>query len=297
MKRWFQISLLVLVLGLVIITYVWQVKRAPVRLRVSTTTSLYATGLLEELAKKFQERNPGVIIEFTPVGSGEALKKAESGDVDMVFVHAPNLEKKYLEKGVLKLGKIFAYNTFIIPGPEDDPAGIKGKAPVDAMISVFEAGEVGNAKFVSRGDNSGTHNRELWLWSLAGLDPSGREWYIESGTGMAETLMIANEYGAYTLSDIGTYLKLSAELPCLTPLVTQGSELLNVYSVYVVNPEVVEGVNERLAYEFQEFVLSDEIQEFIGSYGVAEFGSPLFHPAYGDPDGSLREAWIQLAGG
>ncbi|RLG47403.1 MAG: tungsten ABC transporter permease [Thermoproteota archaeon] len=288
---------LALVLGLISATYIWQVTRAPVTLRVSTTTSLYATDLLEELARKFQEKHPKVIIEFTPVGSGEALKKAENGDVDMVFVHAPNLEKKYLEKGVLKFGEIFAYNTFVILGPKDDPAGIRDMDPINAMIAIYEAGEAGTTKFVSRGDNSGTHNRELWLWNLAGLDPSGNDWYIESGTGMAQTLMIANEYGAYTISDIGTYLKLSSELTYLTPLVTQGSELLNVYSVYVVNSDVIKGVNERLAYEFQQFVLSDEIQNFIGNYGVVEFGSSLFSPANGDPDGSLREAWNQLAGG
>ncbi len=286
-----------LVFGLIAATYVWQVTRAPVTLRVSTTTSLYATGLLEELAEKFQEKHPGVIIEFTPVGSGEALKKAENGDVDMTFVHAPNLEKKYLEKGVLKFGEIFAYNTFIILGPKDDPAGIKEMEPINAMIAIYEAGEAGNAKFVSRGDNSGTHNRELWLWSLAGLNPSGKNWYIESGTGMAQTLMIANEYRAYTLSDVGTYLKLSSKLSCLTPLVTQGKELLNIYSVYVVNSEVIKGINENLAREFQQYVLSDEIQSFIGSYGVAEFGVPLFYPANGDPDGSLRDAWVQLTGG
>ncbi len=288
---------LVLVLSLIAITYVWQVTRAPVTLRVSTTTSLYATGLLEELAKKFQERNPKVIIEFIPVGSGEALKKAESGDADMVFVHAPNLEKKYLKKGVLKSGEIFAYNTFVILGPKDDPARIRGMDPIKAMLAIYKAGETGSAKFVSRGDNSGTHNRELWLWSLAGRDPSGKDWYIESGSGMAQTLMIANEYGAYTLSDIGTYLKLSSDLSYLTPLITQGSELLNVYSVYIVNSDVIKGANERLAYKFQQFVLSDEIQSFIGSYGVTEFGSPLFYPANGDPDGSLREAWNQLASG
>jgi len=295
LKPW--LLAIALVLCLITVTYFWQVTRVPVTLRVSTTTSLYATGLLEELAEKFKEKTQGVIIEFAPVGSGEALKKAEKGDVDMVFVHAPKLEKKYLEKGVLKSGEIFAYNTFIILGPKNDPAGIKEMDPINAMIAIFRAGEAGNAKFVSRGDNSGTHNRELWLWSLAGLDPSGKHWYIESGTGMAQTLMIANEYGAYTLSDIGTYLKLSSELAYLTPLVTQGSELLNVYSIYIVDSEVIKGANEKLAYEFQQFVLSDEIQSFIGNYGVAEFGSSLFYPANGDPDGSLREAWIQLAGG
>ncbi len=288
---------LALILGLISATYIWQVTRAPATLRISTTTSLYATDLLEEVARKFQEKHPKVIIEFTPVGSGEALKKAENGDVDMVFVHAPNLEKKYLEKGVLKFGEIFAYNTFVILGPKDDPAGIRKMDPISAMIAIYEAGEGDFAKFVSRGDNSGTHNRELWLWNLTGLDPSGKDWYIESGTGMAQTLMIANEYGAYTISDIGTYLKLSSQLTYLTPLVTQGSELLNVYSVYVVNSDVIKGINERLAYEFQQFVLSEEIQSFIANYGVGEFGSPLFSPANGDPDGSLREAWNKLAGG
>jgi tungstate transport system substrate-binding protein len=238
-----------------------------------------------------------VIIEFSPVGSGEALRKAESGEVDLVFVHAPSLEKRYLEKGVLKSGEIFAHNTFIIVGPENDPAEIRDKNPIDAMISIFEAGEAGRAKFVSRGDNSGTHNRELWLWDLAGLNPSGRNWYVESGTGMAQTLMIANEYGAYTLSDVGTYLKLSSDLTYLVPLVSKGRELLNVYSVYIVNSEITDGVNEELAYEFQQFILSNEIQEFIGNYGLEEFGRPLFNPAYGDPTGILREAWNQLAGG
>ncbi|HIE24174.1 MAG TPA: extracellular solute-binding protein [Candidatus Korarchaeota archaeon] len=291
MKAW--LSVLALVLVLFAFTYVWQSIRAPVTLRVSTTTSLYATGLLEELAERFQEEHPNVIIEFSPVGSGEALRKAESGDVDLVFVHAPSLEKRYLEKGVLGSGEIFAYNTFIIVGPENDPAGIRDKNPIDAMISIFEAGEAGRAKFVSRGDNSGTHNRELWLWDLAGLNPSGRDWYVESGTGMAQTLMIANEYGAYTLSDVGTYLKLSSDLTYLTPLVSRGNELLNVYSVYIVK----DGINEELAYEFQQFVLSDEIQEFIGNYGLEEFGRPLFNPAYGDVEGRLREVWNQLAGG
>ncbi len=295
MKKW--VLLLALVLGLFALTYVWQITKAPVTLRVSTTTSLYATGLLEELAEMFQEKRPNVIIEYTPVGSGEALRKAESGEVDLVFVHAPSLEKEYLDKGILKSGEIFAYNIFIILGPENDPAEIRDKNPIDAMISIFEAGEAGRAKFVSRGDNSGTHNRELWLWDLAGLSTFGKDWYIESGTGMAQTLMIANEYGAYTLSDVGTYLKLSSDLTYLTPLVTKGSELLNVYSVYIVNSEVINGVNEELAYEFQKFVLSDEIQEFIGSYGLEEFGMPLFNPAYGDPNGVLRKAWNQLAGG
>ena len=262
---------------------------------MSTTTSLYATGLLDALAEEFEAENPGIDVQFIAVGSGEALRKAAAGDADLVLVHAPSLEKKYLEMGVLEPGEIFAYNYFLIVGPEDDPAGIRGADPVEAVKRVYEAGEKGAAVFVSRGDNSGTHVRELMLWRLAGLDPRGKPWYVEAGAGMSQTLMIANEKRAYTLSDIGTYLKFSSKFGELKPLVERGGILLNVYSAYPVNPEKVPGAGEDMARRFIEFLLSDEGQELIGRFGVEEFGAPLFNPAHGDPTGELRAAWEKLA--
>ncbi|MDK2463892.1 MAG: extracellular solute-binding protein [Candidatus Korarchaeota archaeon] len=266
-------------------------------LRVTTTTSLYATGLLDLLADEFQKKYPGVSVQFIPVGSGEALRRASLGDADAVTVHAPSLEAQYIEEGYLIDGRIFAYNHFIIVGPPEDPAEISGVDPVEAMRRIYEAGERGEALFVSRGDNSGTHVKELSLWEAAGLDPRGKPWYIESGSGMSQTLMLANEKRAYTLSDIGTYLKMSERLAELTILLDQGEELINIDSVYVVNPDKVPGVNSRLARAFADFLVSDEAQELIESYGAEKFGRPLFYPARGDPAGELRAAWERLATG
>ncbi len=266
-------------------------------LRVTTTTSLYATGLLDLLADEFQKKYPGVSVQFIPLGSGEALRRASLGDADAVTVHAPSLEDQYIEEGYLIDGRVFAYNHFIIVGPPEDPAEISGVDPVEAMRRIYEAGERGDALFVSRGDNSGTHVKELSLWEAAGLDPRGKPWYIESGSGMSQTLMLANEKRAYTLSDIGTYLKMSERLAELTILLDRGEELINIYSVYVVNPDKVPGVNSRLAKAFADFLVSDEAQELIGSYGTEKFGRPLFYPARGDPTGELRAAWERLATG
>ncbi|RLG46823.1 MAG: tungsten ABC transporter permease, partial [Thermoproteota archaeon] len=181
-------------------------------LRVSTTTSLYATGLLDALAEEFQAGHPDVVVQFIPVGSGEALRRAEMGDADLVLVHAPSLELEYLERGILREGEIFAYNYFVVVGPPGDPAGVSGLDPVEAFSKIYEAGGRGEALFVSRGDDSGTHVREMSLWSRAGLDPRGRPWYVESGSGMSETLLLATEEGAYTRRTIGTYLKLRGRI-------------------------------------------------------------------------------------
>lgn len=287
----------VLVVGLVLAGGVYHALQGskPVRVTVTTTTSLYATGLLEYLAGEFKKTHPNVEIEFIPVGSGEALRRAEMGDACMVFVHAPSLEAQYIEKGVIGEGRIFAYNHFIIVGPPGDPAGVRGAASaVEAFKRIYEAGEQGKAVFVSRGDNSGTHVKEMSLWRKAGLDPSGRPWYKESGQGMAQTLIMASEMGAYTLSDIGTYLKLRSEgkIPGLEVLYTGGEELINIYSVYLV--ESCKGDERKAAEEFARFV--HERQDLIGSYGVDKYGQPLFHPAEGKED-YLREAWQRLARG
>jgi len=292
--------LLILAVIIIIVVAVayssYQIYQERITLRISTTTSLYATGLLDKLADEFRKKGTNIIVQFIPVGSGAALRLAAQGDVDMVFVHAPNLEKQYIESGVLVNGSIFAYNYFVIVGPPDDPAGIGGTSPAEAMIKIYNAGEEGKAKFVSRGDNSGTHQRELLLWKLVGLNASGKPWYIETGTGMSDTLLVANEQNAYTLSDIGTYLKLKGQgrLPYLEILVDQGDILINIYSVYIVNPQKFPHVKYKLAKAFLEFVISDEGQDIIASFGVEEFGQSLFYPARGKVE-ELQDMWNWLA--
>ncbi|MCD6508970.1 MAG: extracellular solute-binding protein [Thermoprotei archaeon] len=260
-------------------------------LRVSTTTSLYATGLLDALAEDFGKRCPNVVLQFIAVGSGEALRKASMGDADVVLVHAPGLEKKYIEEGVISEGKIFAYNYFVIVGPKDDPAKITGLDPLSAMSKIYEAGEKGLTKFISRGDNSGTHQRELMLWAKVGLKPKGRPWYVETGSGMSQTLLIANEMEAYTLSDIGTYLKLKDKLKELKALVIHGDILMNIYSSYVVTSSD----KKDLAREFVEYLTSEEAQSLIENFGLKEHGQPLFYPASSRPLDELYDAWKRLS--
>ena len=291
----FGLALIVVTAGLIAF-HVFSPPKSRV-LRVATTTSLYATSLLETLSEEFGKEHPGVVVQFIAVGSGEALKRAAKGDADMIFVHAPAAEKKYLEEDVLVDHRIFAYNYFVILGPPDDPAGIKGSTPLEAFVKIYEAGRDGKALFVSRGDNSGTHQREMLLWSRTGLDPVGEPWYLESGSGMAKTLLLANEWGAYTLTDIGTFLKLKVEgkLSYLEVLIDKGELLENVYSVYLVNPSKVPEVNYELAREFADFVTSEKGQSIVGGYGVEEIGQPLFFPALGSEE--LEEIWEKLSEG
>ncbi|HDI02424.1 MAG TPA: extracellular solute-binding protein [Ignisphaera sp.] len=266
-----------------------------IRIRVTTTTSLYATGLLEYLAQQFYKDHPNVKIDFIAVGSGEALRRAERGDACMVFVHAPSLEKKYIDRGILEKHRIIAYNYFIIVGPADDPAHIKNSTnAVEAFSRIYRAGEEGKAVFVSRGDNSGTHVKELSIWRTAGLDPHGRPWYRESGSGMAQTLVIANEMNAYTLSDIGTYLKLKVDrkIPNLEILYSNSTELINIYSIYIVSS--CKGNERKYAEEFSRFVY--EHQELISDYGVDRYGQPLFYAAK-DREDELYKIWQELAKG
>ncbi len=298
MKKFLMISIiLVAITTITTIIYVSVFGRETLRvLKVSTTTSLYVTGLLEKLSEEFRKEYPGVVIQFIAVGTGRALEIASRGDVDMVFVHAPSLEHKYIKRGILVDGRIIAYNYFVIVGPKDDPAGIKGlNSPVKALKRIYNAGVSGMTLFISRGDNSGTHIRELALWRRAGLNPIGQKWYIESGTGMSKTLMIANERKAYTLSDIGTYLKLKGEgiLGRLEVLVDKGEGLINIYSAYIVNPDKYR-VDYELAKLFLEFVSSKKGQKIIDEYGIRLFGRPLFYPAYGRED-ELKELWSVLS--
>jgi len=266
-----------------------------VRVRVTTTTSLYATGLLDYLADQFYREYPNVRIDFIAVGSGEALKRAAKGDACMVFVHAPSLEREYVEKGVLEQHRIIAYNFFVIVGPQDDPAGVRGaKSATEVFMKIYVAGEEGKATFVSRGDYSGTHVKELSIWRFASLDPRGRPWYRESGAGMAQTLVMANELRAYTLSDIGTYLKLKKDgkLPNLEILYANSTELINIYSVYIVKS--CAGEERKYAELFADFIYNN--QDLIGRYGVDKYGQPLFYPAK-DKESDLYKIWLKLSRG
>ncbi|OYT40605.1 MAG: tungsten ABC transporter permease [Desulfurococcales archaeon ex4484_58] len=291
------IKTLIIVVALIIvlsltINYLLQINI--VHVRVTTTTSLYATGLLEELEEEFKKRNPNVEIDFIPVGSGEALRRARDGEACMVFVHAPSLEEKYLSEGVIGEHHIFAYNYFIIAGPPNDPAEVKNSSlAIEAFRKIYFAGEKGYTKFISRGDYSGTHIKELAIWNKTGLDPHGKKWYFETGSGMAQTLLVAEEENAYVLSDIGTFLKFKKEgkLPDLEILYSNSTELINIYSVYIV--ESCSGVERSVAEKFLEFVVT-EGQDVIASYGVEEYGVNLFYPARDKLD-ELRDIWVELS--
>ena len=280
---------IIIVIGLIALTAtggLYLVKsQAPAgkrRLVVSTTTSLYDTGILDEIEEAFEAENR-VDICFISVGTGLAITHAKRGDADMILVHAPSKELAFMEEGYGVCRKIIAYNFFAIIGPGDDPAGIKDLSPTEALETLMEKGRAGEAIWVSRGDDSGTHSKEKGLWATAGFDvPAlrGEDWYREAGAGMGKTLQIAGEFEAYTLTDVGTYLKYTEEgLVTLEVLVGAGKELINVYSAVAVNPEKNPDASFDDAVTFIEYLVSDEGQAIFNSYGVDTYGTALFNPA------------------
>jgi tungstate transport system substrate-binding protein len=261
--------------------YLWANARE--RLIVSTTTSLYDTGLLDAIEARFEARYP-IDLNFISVGTGIAIKHAERGDADLILVHAPTQELKFLTDGIGVNRKIIAYNFFAIVGPETDPAEITGLQPLEALQKIVESGRSGDALWISRGDNSGTHSKEKELWTEAGFDwealSKEASWYVNAGSGMGATLKIAEEMSAYTLADMGTYLKYYREgLISLKVLVDQGKELLNVYSAIAVNSTLHPDVNFKGAMTFIKFLTSEEGQQIIEQYGKDLFGQSLFYPA------------------
>ena len=251
------------------------------RLTVATTTSLYDTGLWSYLEPMFEQKY-GVNLNIISVGSGEAFVLGKTGDVDVLAVHDKPNELKFIAGNYSSVRVPWAYNHFLIIGPPSDPAGIKGMAPEDAFKKLMAEGNVtgSQVRFVSRGDNSGTQNKEIAIWAAAGyqyadVEKSG-SWYIEAGAGMGQTLLMTNEKQAYTLTDIGTFVTYKSKLS-LVPLVDQGDILLNVYSVMVVNSTK----NKDMANNLVTFLTSPEIQDLIGKYGVAEYGLQLFTPCAG----------------
>ena len=250
------------------------------RLRVATTTSLYDTGLWGYLEPMFEEKY-GVKVDVLYAGTGIALEYGMRGDVDVITVHSKASEEKFVNDGYGIQRVPFAYNYFLIVGPDGDPAGIKDMSPEAAFKKLFETG---TDSFISRGDNSGTHSKEKSIWKAAGYDyeavQQAGSWYIEAGRGMGQTLLMASEKQGYTLTDMGTYLTFKGDTGSV-PIVDEGSILLNVYSVIAGNPEKNAKIKAEMANNMVTFLTSPGIQELIGKYGVKEYGMKLFTPCAG----------------
>jgi tungstate transport system substrate-binding protein len=287
MKAW-QKLLIVAVLATIIVvagTLVYFNYFSKRRLFISTTA----------IEKDYESSHP-VDLQITAVGTGVAIQQAESGDADVVLVHAPSTELKFLEGGYGVNRKIIAYNFFTIVGPADDPAQISGKNATEALKNIVTYGQnmadqSGTTQiWISRGDNSGTNSKEKSLWTAAGYDYaelSNEVWFASTGQGMGATLTVANQKEAYTLSDIGTYLKFSADGSIdLDALIVEEQSLLNVYSVMAVNSETVqanqtrhESINFNDAMNFIEYLISPATQQLINDFGKDTYNQPLFYEA------------------
>ena len=254
---------------------------APSRVVIlSTTTSTQDSGLLDVLVPLF-ERKSGLSVKTISVGTGQALALAARGEADVTLAHAPVLEKKYVDEGKMQNRRLVMYNDFVVIGPADDPAKVKGAKAVEAMRRIAAA----QARFVSRGDKSGTHTLELGLWKHAAVEPKG-PWYIESGQGMGQTLGIANDRRAYTLTDRATWLAFGKRIDL--PILVEGDRpLLNIYSVMEVNPANGPRVNAAGGKAFADFMLTPEVQAAIKAFGVDRYGQALFVPVGGKRDEDL----------
>jgi len=248
---------------------------------LSTTTSTQDSGLLDVLVPMF-EKKTGTTVKTISVGTGQALALAARGEADVCLVHAQDSEKKYVADGLLLNRRLVMHNDFIIAGPGEDPARIKGlSSAVDALKRIAEA----KASFVSRGDNSGTHQLEKKLWKEARLEPAGA-WYLQAGQGMGATLGIAFEKRAYVLTDRGTFLAFQKRLQ-LVNLVEKDRILLNIYAVLEANATKFPRVNATGGKAFADFMLSKEAQEIIRTFGLDKYGEPLFFPAAGTRENAL----------
>ena len=243
------------------------------QLTLATTTSTQDSGLLDFILPSFTEET-GIEVEVVAVGTGQAIALGETGDADVLLVHARSKEDEYMEAGHGTRREDVMYNDFIIVGPESDPAGIAGMTSATEAMAAIAAAE---APFVSRGDDSGTHTKELGIWAAAEIEPAG-DWYISAGQGMGAVLTMADELQAYTLTDRATYLARTLEGTELVILVEGDPILFNPYGVMDVNPDKSPGINAAGAQIFINWIISLPTQEQIAIFGAEEFGSPLFTP-------------------
>ena len=275
MVRYARLICLVLFITCCMIPWILPAAAADAVLMMATTTSTDNTGLLDYLAPHFKKAT-GIDLRWTATGTGKALKLGENCDVDLLMVHAPAAEKKFVADGFGDNRREIMYNDFIIIGPAGDPAGIKGKSVKEALNAV----ETKQAVFVSRGDNSGTHKMELSLWEAAGLPvPEKQNWYVQTGQGMLATITIAAERGGYTMTDRGTYIKYEDNLkgnPPLKILLEGDAALLNQYSVIAVDSKHCPQVHHDLAMKFSDWIAGPEAQQLIKDFKL--LNKQLFTP-------------------
>lgn len=243
-------------------------------LLLSTTTSPVDSGLLDYLHPIFTEET-GIKVKAVAVGTGQALQMGIDGEADVLLVHAKASEEKFVAEGHGIARFDVMYNDFVLIGPADDPAGISTKAPQD-VLKAFQEIYDQKVTFISRGDDSGTHKKELSLWNELGLKTSS-DWYIEAGQGMGAVIQMANEMGAYTLTDRGTYLSMKNDLDLV--IVNEGdTKLLNQYGLITVNPDKNDQINYEAAEIYIQWMLSHRGQQLIGEFGKDKFGEALFIP-------------------
>jgi tungstate transport system substrate-binding protein len=239
---------------------------------LATTTSTQDTGLLDSLLPMF-ERETGISVKPIAVGTGAALEMARRGDADAVLVHAPEAEAAYVQSGDLIGGRLIMHNDFLIIGPESDPAHVRNAQGLPAQMRAIAAA----GAFISRGDGSGTEKKELGLWKAAGVAPGPMPRREETGQGMGATLLVAEARQTYTLTDRGTYLAFKDRLT-LVPLIEGDPTLRNIYHAYVVNPGKHPTAHRSEAERFVTYLTEPRVQAWIGQFGRARFGQPLFVP-------------------
>ena len=281
-KMGLRILLLEIVVSLLFIIGMTSAQAQPKTIILATTTSTQDSGLLDVLIPIF-EKNTGYFVKTIAVGSGQAMAMGQKGEADVLLVHSPEAEKKFIAEGYGINRRLIMHNDFIIVGPPRDSAKIKGiKLASEAFKKIASA----QALFLSRSDKSGTHVKEMDIWKAAGIKPEGEKWYQQTGLGMGQTLNVTAEKKGYTLADRGTYLALKKNLG-LDILVEGDAILLNIYHVIEVNTAKWPKVNAAGGKAFADFMVSKETQGIIKIFGVDKFGSPLFFPDAGKKEEEL----------
>jgi tungstate transport system substrate-binding protein len=270
------------IVSLLFITGTTSVQSQEKTIILATTTSTQDSGLLDVLNPIFEKKS-GYFVKTIAVGSGQAMAMGQKGEADVLLVHSPEAEKKFIAEDYGINRRIIMHNDFIIVGPPEDPAKLKG---IKSSSEAFKKIASEKALFLSRGDNSGTHAKEKAIWKATGINPEGEKWYQQTGLGMGQTLSVAAEKKGYTVADRGTYLALKKNLG-LDILVEGDAILLNIYHVIEVNPSKWPEVNTAGAKAFADFMVSKETQEIIRTFGMDKFGSPLFFPDAGKKEEDL----------